>query len=235
MTICIAAACREEDESRIVICMDSRLDDVYTSSDKAVKLDTLGHNWFTLISGDWIPATELSKFLSVRVHHAPCPAFREDIFNLVKQSTGDFQSSPFCEANCRIELIVGGFVFGEPMLMYTGYEGGTPYTRLASEVAVIGSGLSIAMPILRIRKYRASISVRRAIYLVYEAKRYSENAPSVGPKTAIAILYPNGNARSLGRPYYRKLEDSRQRFGLQPINLEALPDPQFPIDGLSLQ
>jgi hypothetical protein len=228
----MALVCREHKDPRIVICLDSRLDEVYTSSDSAIKFDSLGHNWFTLLSGDWFPAKELVRFLSARLKAATCPAARDDIFSLVKVATADFKSSPFCEENCRIDLIVGGFINGEPMLISTGYETNAPYTRLAGDLAVVGSGAQIAIAVLRMRKCNSSTSVRRAIYLAYEAKKYSENSPGVGPKTYVAVLYPNGSARSFGRPYYKHLENSREKFGLQPINPEALPDPQFPTDGL---
>ena len=234
MTVCIALSCREDDELRIVLCMDSRLDETYSSTDSANKVDAIGHNWFALISGDdWIMANELSRFIGKNFAEAPCPTEREEPFTIIKQATSDFQSSPFCTASHRVDLIVGGFIGEEPMLMYTGYADGQPYTALSGDMAVIGSGSSIATAFLKIRKYGPMSSVRRALYIAYEAKKYSENAPSVGPKTALAVLFPSGKTRTFGHKYNDRLEESRRKFGLQPIDLGALPDPRYPTNGQS--
>lgn len=231
MTLCLALVCHEGDGPRIVICADSRLDEISSSTDKATKFDSLGRNWFSLLSGDdWIMAVELSRFIGLRIEKADSLDRREKVFTTVKQATSDFQSSPFCEASHRVDLIVGGFSERLAMLMYTGYDGTGPYTSLCTDMAVIGSGAQIASAILRLRKYGPRAPEKKILYLAYEAKRYSENAPSVGPKTALAVIRPNGRAKTFPNSYYSGLEECRKRFGIQPIDLTALPDPRSPKD-----
>src|ERR1700733_269061 len=79
MTVCIALLCVEENEPRIVFCVDSRLDATYSSTDTAVKIHAIADAWAALLSGDdWNMAVELAKHLSQRIRSlSKPPATRE--------------------------------------------------------------------------------------------------------------------------------------------------------------
>jgi len=233
--VCIALTCRDGNEQRIVACVDSRVDEVHFSSDKAVKFKALGHSWFALLSGEWAAATELAGLLRAGVLKENAPVSREDAFSRIAKLTRDFTVSPFFYSGCNAELIVGGFVESEALLLRSTYVNGDPQTELAGDMAVVGSGFALAQGLLRVRGYSAGTSLQRAIYLAYEAKKYSENSPGVGPKTGILVVYPNGTGKSFGPRYYLFLEESRKLFGLQSIDPAALPNPEYPRDGLSRQ
>lgn len=200
------------------MCMDTRLEDVSGSVDTARKFEELGHGWLALIFGDdWIMANELVRFVYERAQQSPAPATRAEMFSFVKTATTDFQSSPFCNQTHNVDLIAVGFIAGEPMLLYTGYSQGAPYTVLAGHMAAIGSGAAIALSLLKIRQYATFMSEKEAVYLAYEAKKYSENTPGVGPKTWLGVLQADGTAKTFAYQFYSALEESVYRFGLQPI------------------
>ena len=66
MTVCIAAMCQKDGEPRIVVCADTRLDQGYLgTNDHNVKIQPLGHGWFTLLAADDWPAA-VSMFEHMR-------------------------------------------------------------------------------------------------------------------------------------------------------------------------
>jgi hypothetical protein len=177
MTICIALVCQGTTGPRILTCMDSRLDETYYSTDRANKFDCIGDSWFALLSGAWAMANELSRFISERTKQSP-PTTRGEFFSVVRQATVDFDSSVFYDATVQVELIIGGFIGEDPMLMYTGYNLGTPSTTLSGDTAVTGSGANIASSILKIRQYGSHIREKEAVYLAYEAKNIARMLPA---------------------------------------------------------
>ena len=132
------------------------------------------------LGDNWNMAVSLAKHLSRRIKSlSKAPATREEMFRAIAERNSTFISSPFCNPNTRIDLIVGGFSDKEPLLVCTGFDGGNPYAAPAGDVAVVGSGSSIASAFLKIRGANRNMTKDRAVYAAYEAKKYSENAPSV--------------------------------------------------------
>lgn len=246
VTVCITLICREGGIGRIIVCTDTLLDAVSTSS-QGMKSVLLGYTWFALLSGsDWTMATELAQAIRQRIQGQGCPTRKDIVFRTVESATVNFKSSPFCNPAQSVDLIVGGFIGDVPLLMYTGYTGGKPYTTMAFDMAVVGSGSQIAHTMLSLRGYNADmVSERVALYLAYEAKKYSENAPSVGPFQWMTIFKPNPSATKAGEVreawvsdadvlrIYAQFEANRKQFGLQPINPAALPNLQSPTGDLS--
>lgn len=236
MTVCIALICREDLQPRIIACIDSRLDGTSGSTDRAIKFDLLGYNWIALMSGDdWPMATNLAKAIGARIQRAKRPTKVDTIFDRVGSATKDFQSSRYFTTGRRVDLIIAGFIGDEPILMYTGYDNG-PYTTLCGDTAVVGSGYQIANAFLGIRHYGPIISEREAIYIAYEAKKYSENAPGVGPGTWMTVMFPFPEAKAsgelrmnpLGHPQLDELEKTRKRLGLKRVSPEDVPDLRLP-------
>ena len=62
--------------------------------------------------------------------------------------------------------------------------------KLAHSFCAIGSGALIATVILNCRDYHERENFSPAIYMVYEAKRFSEKADGVGPKTKFIWTAP---------------------------------------------
>lgn len=245
MTVCIALINWENHAPKIIICSDTLLDST-TGSGHGQKAILLGYTWFAMLSGDWTMASELGKFIRQRIQSQGCPSRREVIFRTVESATAGFKSSPFYDANQNIDLIVGGFVGKEPVLMLTGYSVGSTYTTLiGNDMAVVGSGSLIAHSFLSVRGHNAyTVSWKVAAYMAYEAKKYSENAPSVGPITCLDVFVPCSETIKEGMvettwpsesDILDRFEQCRRIFGLQPINPAALPNLRYPTDDSSPQ
>src|SRR5258707_641039 len=64
MTLCIAAACRQKDESRIVLCSDMKIGTWAAKAEIGFKMRWARANWPALISGDMSKAARLVKTFS---------------------------------------------------------------------------------------------------------------------------------------------------------------------------
>ena len=243
MTVCIALINLEKREPRIIVCADTLLDGVSTSAHD-IKVELLGWTFFAMMSGDdWKMATELAKRIRERIRSQGAPSKLEVLYRTVKDATAGFKSSPFC-GDATVDLIVGGFIGREPILMTTGFYKKEPYTDSVHEIAVVGSGAQIAESFLRVRGYNANtVSWRVGAYFAYEAKKYSENAPSVGKQTCFDVFVPNPDAPKEGQvrtawPADSDVLDRFERcrtnvFGLKPVFEGLLPNLPSPTDDLS--
>jgi 20S proteasome alpha/beta subunit len=225
MTVGIAIICRENKESRIVACVDSRLDATYSSTDTAVKIVPVSANWIALLSGDdWKMATKMAESIKQCLSNEPPPFTSEAMFQLLRKAAKGFVKSPFRDKTRNVDLIVCGFSGDYPSLFLVGSRvGSPPYVMAGSDFAVIGSGDSIARTFLSLRGVNKNMSMDRAVYCAYEAKKYSENAPGVGPKTTIWISRPDGTCSTSGNGNIRALESARKKFGLKPFETPELP------------
>jgi 20S proteasome alpha/beta subunit len=61
MTVCIAAICNDNDEYKIVLCVDNKLSSDLGSTDKGRKLRTLPHKWRCLTAGTAPEITSLFR------------------------------------------------------------------------------------------------------------------------------------------------------------------------------
>lgn len=186
MTVCIAGACREHNEPRIVMCADSRLSyGDLTSTDTFPKFDVIGRGWTVLMANRPDSAKELIERIKEWFRTTVRLDTTHAVLSAVKAAVNEFRHSPLYSKYC-CELIVSGFVSSVPVLITVqADEKGHLSVAQQTSFAAIGSGASIASVILSCREYQYPISIQNATYLVYEAKRWSEKASGVGPLTML--------------------------------------------------
>jgi 20S proteasome alpha/beta subunit len=232
MTVCIAAICREWEYSGIILCSDNRLDQADLGTGHGQKTRILGYQWFAMMSGNWAMANELCNWLSRKIQEKPDFPTREKAFSSIRKMVNDFKRSPFYVDSAGVELIVGGFVSGQPMLMEVGYRDGYGYAEIQTDQASVGSGSAIAKMMMNQRKLNPLTNVQCGMYIAYEAKRFSESASSVGPGTYISLHLPANqsvregfvNVIQIRGDELNILARSYQRFGLQSIDPRDLLD-----------
>lgn len=233
MTVCIAGTFRwNENKHGIVLCADGRLDGgTWGHSDVAVKYHTLGYNWFGMMAGHWSTARELCSHIERDQRGNPPPDDLAEVRNRLQASADFFASSALYDGD--VNVIVSGFIRKKPHLLRVAIEDGLPSVKVVHDMDAIGEGAHASLMMLTYRGYDAlNSSITRACYVIYEAKKFSENLSSVGPKTRIKIHLPvradleppagrlavdqtggfNVTAEAMAR-----LEEMRQRFFLQPV------------------
>jgi len=107
-----------------------------------------------------------------------------------------------------------------------------PIVEVVHDVCTIGSGGLAASLMLKHRLCNPGLSFEEACYLAYEAKRFSEVVPSVGPSTLIltqAALIDGGahkvNGAILTDEALQRLETLRAKLTFQVVpGLEPFPD-----------
>jgi hypothetical protein len=116
------------------------------------------------------------------------------------------------------QLIISGFIQRVPHLAVVSWEGITENPHFAC----IGSGAWLAQAILNHREYTLGIDIDQAMYLIYEAKKFSEKENAVGEATIIFVQEtPLSSAdrsvtlRPVSRYGLLHLEEQYRRFGLQ--------------------
>lgn len=84
------------------------------------------------------------------------------------------------------EFIIAGYAGSLPILVET-----DEYCRAAikEHFAAVGEGRYLAHSVLLHRSHEEISRLGRALYCVYEAKRFAERIPSVGPATSIIVLH----------------------------------------------
>jgi hypothetical protein len=199
MTVCIAAACQQDGEPRIVLCSDTRLDQgEWGSTDMTLKFDIIGRGWTV----QWANRPDSAKELIRRIKEW----FRLTVqFNTVHsvlmvldRAIKEFRDSPLCTPGC-CELTVTGFVGTEAVIALVRDDDKKKLSvSLTESFTAIGSGASVATVILNCRQYDRSQTSQNAAYMVYEAKRWSEQAAGVGPYTFLLVHSPG--AEDLGLP-----------------------------------
>lgn len=130
------------------------------------------------------------------------------------------------------ELIVAGFLFGNPVIFKIGSD--TAWSR--DDFAVIGSGTTLAEWSLFHRNQSFLNSRVATVYNVYEAKRLAEKDPHVGRGTQLSIARPNAHLESISENGLKSLEKYFCRFGPRRVKLSELPpDSFYPITSPSVQ
>lgn len=122
--------------------------------------------------------------------------------------------------NC--ELIVAGMINGYPVLIQTfpNFE-----TCIVENAVAIGSGSYLATAALMHRGYDDIFPIKRALYCVYEAKKYAERVTSVGKRTTIAILSNKQKRNHITVPTHLALDAMYKELGPKDVPSEInLPD-----------
>lgn len=232
VTVCIAAACQEDGEPRIVLCSDTRLDEgEWGATDMTPKFDIIGRGW----AAQWAERPDSSKELIQRIKEwfRAVERFQtvHSVLMALNRAVGEFRDSPLCTPGC-CHLIVTGFVGGKPVIaVIQDNEKRRLSVRLAESFAVIGSGSTIATVILNCRQYHWSNFAENAVYMVYEAKRWSEQSSGVGPYTVVLIHSPGAEdspdramVEIVSEVGNNMLEAIFQAVGLRPrLNIKPFP------------
>ncbi len=91
-------------------------------------------------------------------------------------------------------LILSVYADGHPYLFTVNPDGTVVECK---DFTVIGCAYTVSQSILFNRKYCNEFSLGAALYAVYEAKRFAEIDPSVGPETIIGIHHPPNKSRNV--------------------------------------
>ena len=156
MTVCIAAACQERGEPRIVLVFDSRLDfgdqgSVLT----AVKQGVLGKGWSILLAGDWAAAKYLKNLFKKHFLEAEVVKSDKHLFHCIKATSEDFKESPFYRTDVSTEIILTGFIDDEPRIVWIRDE----LPLQIHDFCAIGSGANIAKFMLSQRNCMSRMDV----------------------------------------------------------------------------
>ena len=234
MTLCLAVACQENSEPRIILCSDTRLDyGPLGSSQRTVKADVLGQGWAVLWAGQPNPVQELIDELQPRFQHSSLST-RSAVIKAVESALKAFRQSRLYSSDTQ--LIVSGFVRGSTLLLnVSGDSNGELVVTPAPVFTAIGEGFPIAFGMLNYRQVTESMPIEQVTYCVYEAKRISEQVGSVGPFTVLIWQAPGestmpiskANLAMLTAVSLSGLETLYRRIGPQPLpNFEKFP-PEF--------
>ena len=220
MTICIAAACQEGDEFRLVLCTDRLASSGLGTSDSMLKTRVLPHNARCLTAGT--EADILAMIPILRNHLRPvksmgekdvAAAIREALAERKKEKADEYIRGQFgfsydelinfgkkklpledyrealnSVRDIKIDsgMIIAGFEHQKyPLLLETDGDG---RVITHEDFAVIGSGKYLASAALLQREHVNVHPLARAIYTVYEAKKFAERVSSVGKRTSMTIL-----------------------------------------------
>lgn len=180
-----------------LLCADTRLSGGILD-DQADKFYRLGRNFLAMLSGSDVAA-------AVRI----CRSWRDKISSasaldidvlakLMREGLEEAKQSAIFSSELSLEFVVTGFAGSNAMMLYAQIVG--EYTKVfeVPTYMAIGSGGEAAKAMLSHRGYRGNLEKEQALYLVYEAKKFSENSDGVGPKTQMLIHGPlEGLARHM--------------------------------------
>ncbi len=86
------------------------------------------------------------------------------------------------------DAIIAGFVYDDPFICQISSDG---RVSVRNNFAAIGEGAFLATSVLLHREHHDHTELTRALYSVYEAKKYAERVPSVGEKTSLGVKMQN--------------------------------------------
>lgn len=191
VTVCIAVACQEQDEPRIVLCSDTRLDYEYCgSTNTTVKVDVLGYGWCAQMAGEWSGVKELCAILKRRVQKFPSSLRASDMTNAAQRSIAEFLKSPLYERGQPFQLLVSGFDERTPVIFDVSVYPENFTIKSKNGFGSVGSGSAIASTLLQLRECHSNLPLSYATYLAYEAKRASEKCGDVGRITVLSVQAP---------------------------------------------
>jgi hypothetical protein len=231
MTVCIAAICEERgtNDKCILLCADTRLEYGVSSNDSNRKIGKLAHGWIGMLSGDFVAASELHDWIKAGIL-AGVPADRTALHGVLVEASRGFMGTPFHKKNA-IEIMVCGFAGNVPTIASVSVgRASSPTVEFYQTFHASGSGAIIAEVFMNLRDLSPRFSIDHAAYIVYEAKRYSEKNPGVGPQTVLLAMRPrtvNAGADEFGIyaldvGAMKEMEEARVRYGVKEI--EEIPD-----------
>jgi 20S proteasome alpha/beta subunit len=246
-------------QPRIILCSDARIEDEYIGSETCVKLESLGGHWICLVSGSSLTAKRLVDSYRVILNDVSLHITADNAFEIMSRaprqlltklseelihdelrmsaedfyrhgnSLGDVYGNildRIRDLRLDCQLIIAGFINGKAQLFQVEENGQLLWNE---HYVLIGSGTYEAHSILQQRSYVRTIELLDALYLVYEAKRWSEKARGVGNQnTVMQIVQPDPEGfrigwidPQVGIPF---LEEKYKALNLQPVLLgDVLP------------
>jgi 20S proteasome alpha/beta subunit len=190
MTCCVAVACQDQGNPRIVLCSDSRLDfGVLGSTNSAIKLDVLGFNWCAQMAGDWSGVQGLCAILQRRVQEISGGISASSLAQEAQKAVAEFLKSPLYQSDGEYQLLISGFDSGNPAVLEVSiYPPPQNITlKFNSNFGAVGFGYAIATTLLTLRECNSTVPLSYGVYLAYEAKRASEKTGKVGKSTTLLI------------------------------------------------
>jgi hypothetical protein len=217
MSICVIAACRHNGQPRLVICSDTQVSTDTSSAEVELKMDRLPHGLLALYAGNVSAARELMGIYKSDIRaddvldedtaleclrRSPVIKKKRMIEAYVQSRLGltydefltrqdqidrDLRSRMFNyinELNLNVEMIVAGFAQDVSVIFRLAWDSVDPYRHFAC----IGAGSPIADHLLHMREQQSYSDLYSTLYAVFEAKKFSESAPSVGKRDTILIV-----------------------------------------------
>ena len=115
------------------------------------------------------------------------------------------------------ELILAGFDdIGFPLICEAGGDGAV---HIRENFATIGEGSYLSTASLRHREYISTMELERAVYCIYEAKRYAERVGSVGKYTSLKILMKDITPKKVSQKGVKFLDSEFKKYGPQTVPL----------------
>jgi 20S proteasome alpha/beta subunit len=220
MTLCIAALCTGEKGSCVVFASDKRIETNISGGDIGLKIRTLPNGWMALAAGPvaqsdelldlydaYLLDQEITSDTAIEQLRIPARTLRKRLAdsltyrrvamshkNFLEHQKGGLTHDPYNQLAYEIsqqqiesELILVGIIRDRFRLFLC--RDGDIYS--VSEFAVIGSGAGVAEPILYQRGLNSISNLKKALYVVYEAKKLGEAAPGVGRETIMGVRFLN--------------------------------------------
>lgn len=164
---------------------------------KREKADELTQGRYAMSYGD---------FLTIGREKLPPDIHREAVLSIA-------------DINLRASLIIVGWIDTFPCIIET-TDKCTAHMR--EDFATIGEGAYLAQASLLQREQGYNMDLSATLYNVYEAKRYAERLPSVGPTTSITVVREDGIEYHVGAKAGTRLETLYEKFGPQQTDASQL-------------
>jgi hypothetical protein len=130
----------------------------------------------------------------------------------------DLASDDIAAMTVGAETVIAGFTAEQEyqlaMVCETGQRG---EVKIREHYALAGEGRLLADAALRHREYIQTADFEYALYSVFEAKKFAERVPSVGPSTLIDIMHRDGRRESVTDAGLEFLREEYQKYGPQPV------------------
>jgi len=158
------------------------------------------------------------------------------LVDCIRAGMDEYIASPLSGDSAELDFIVTGFCGDDLILLHAFIYSKQPRLVEYPFSTAIGSGAHAALAMLNHRQYTASVKRERAIYAIYEAKKFSEHADGVGANTQIMIHGPfSGGDKDTTCGIYlsdaalQHLEGLRQGLFIPPKipGIEKFPDDYF--------
>lgn len=250
VTVCIAVICKQIGEYRIVLCADTRMDTSYTgSNDNTRKISPLCSGLYGLLAGDWMAARDVHNRVKAEIKSKGIPQSETKLKEVLMRCAKAHKKSAL-SGTTALELMVAGFIKGVPIICVLSIQDAAsdPSVQFWPAYKAIGSGAIIAEVFLNLRDCSPHDGIDKALYVVYEAKKYSEKSVGVGPETRMRIIGPppptaeahQNLSWQVSQELLEGMEEMRSTNGIQkltelpfgyvPLALSpaAPPDPQPP-------